>query len=373
MSPNPLLIFIHIPKTAGLTMSQVLARQFGRSAAWGTRWGPRLPADTCRPLGVYVGLRLRPHGTWYPELPQVAAFRFNQLPGGRRARIRAIKGHMGYGLGQYLPRPAAHFTLLRDPVERVLSHYYYTADWENRPQDVDLFAHIRGHIEGNLQTRMLAAPYDGNCDLPPDELLARARQNLRTCAVVGLTEHFDETLLLLRKQFGWRWPVYVRINVNHKRPPRSAIPAETRAQLTADNSLDVALYEFARELFAEQVRQYGPSFDADLRAFRSRQAVWLRWHRLQNSPRWLLGRLDRLIWPLFDPGYQALARWGGLRKRLPERFRLRVEPPPELGDSSPRLYLGEHLVGRYCPMTRRWEIRRPWHLFIDADALPDSG
>ena len=38
-----------------------------------------------------------------------------------------------------------------------------------------------------------------------------------------------------------------------------------------------------------------------------------------------------------------------------------------------RLYPGKHLVGCYCPMKRRREIRRHWHLFIDGDALSRSG
>jgi hypothetical protein len=367
-----LLIFVHIPKTGGITMNQILARQCGRSAGWGTHWGPQMPTPACRPLGIYVGLRLKPGGTWYPELPQVAAFRFGQMPAPRQARIRAIKGHMGFGLDRYLSRPAAYVTLLREPVDRVLSHYYYTVDWQNRTEDTGLYEHLADLIEGNLQTRMLAAPYDdGTGELPPDRLLARAKGNLRACAIVGLTERFDETLLLLRQAAGWQWPLYVRANVNRDRPPREAVPEEVRRRIAADNALDVALYEYARSLFAEQARRYGPSLARDLQRFRRLNAAWQRWFRLRNTPRRTFKALDRLVWPLVEPGYRALAEWGGLRRALPSRLKPRLAAPQTLGDSGLRLYMGKHLVGRYRIMQHYWEIQRPFHLFVDEAALPD--
>jgi hypothetical protein len=367
-----LLIFVHIPKTGGITMNQILARQYGRPAGWGTHWGPGMPTPASRPLGIYVGLRLKPGGTWYPELPQVAAFRFGHMSPPKQARIRAIKGHMGFGLDRYLLRPAAYVTLLREPVDRVLSHYYYTVDWQNRPEDLGLYEHLATLIEGNLQTRMLAAPYDdGAGELPPDQLLARAKDNLRACTFVGLTERFDESLLLLRRAVGWRWPIYVRANVNHHRPPREAVPEEVRRRIAADNALDVALYEYARELFAEQARRYGPSLEDDLQRFRALNAAWQRWFRLRYTPRRAFKALDRLLWPLLEPAYRALADWGGLRRALPLRLKPRLVAPQTLGHSGPRLYIGKRLVGRYRIMQHHWQIQRPFHLFVDEAALPD--
>jgi hypothetical protein len=42
-----------------------------------------------------------------------------------------------------------------------------------------------------------------------------------------------------------------------------------------------------------------------------------------------------------------------------------------LGDSGLRLYMGRRRVGRYRIMQHRWEIQRPFHLFVDEAALPD--
>lgn len=369
-----MLIFIHIPKTGGITMNQVLARQFGRQAAWGTHWGPQMPTPGSRPLGIHVGLKLKPHGTWFPELPQVAAFRFSQMPTPRQDRIRAIKGHMGFGLGRYLSAPSDYVTLLRDPVDRVLSHYYYTVDWQNRPSDTSLYEHLSGLIEGNLQTRMLAAPYDdGGGELPPEQLLERAKRHLQACVVVGLTERFDETLLMLRQAVGWQWPFYVRANVNRSRPPGRAVPEEVRQRIANDNALDAALYQYAVELFAEQVGRYGPSLEGDLQHFRRLNVARQRRYRIRKTPRRTFKKVHRLAWPLLEPAYRALSDWGGLRRMIPARLKPQVVASQALGVSGLRLYMGERLVGRYRMMEHCWEIQRPFHLFVDVAELPDPG
>jgi hypothetical protein len=52
------------------------------------------------------------------------------------------------------------------------------------------------------------------------ETLERAIRNLRSCAVVGLTERFDETLLIAKKTFGWRMPFYENFNVTSTAHPK---------------------------------------------------------------------------------------------------------------------------------------------------------
>jgi hypothetical protein len=74
------------------------------------------------------------------------------------------------------------------------------------------------------------------------------RLALRACAVVGLTERFDETMLLLKKVYGWRMPFYERRNVGRHRLRKQDLSADVIRQIAADNRLDVALYAYAQEL-----------------------------------------------------------------------------------------------------------------------------
>ena len=375
---EPLPLFLHIPKTAGLTVSHsVLPRLYRPGEIFATTFKAVPRSDGSRAVGVraadldaiglFAGMH-RPDDIWYPESLPAAAERFQQLPAERRDQVRLIWAvHVEYGLHEHLDRPVSYFTLLREPVNRVLSHYYFAREQRCAPEDPDLPEHLAAHVEANLQTRLLAGPQDGS--LSPEELLARAQAHLRACAVVGLTERFDETMLLLKRAYGWRWPFYERRNVSTRRPPREAIPAPVLRRIEADNWLDVALYAEAQELFAAQVRQYGPTLARDLRLFRALNALWQRGQRAQRWRRETVAAIDERF---LTPPYQALARWGGLRRLLPARLAPRVVASVEDNLLFFDLWIGRRRVGSYDPKGQRWEIQRPFHLLVDEGALPGA-
>jgi hypothetical protein len=96
-----------------------------------------------------------------------------------------------------------------------------------------------------------------------------AKENFREhFAVVGLMERFDETLLLLRRAFGWRDIFYVPQNVSARRPRRDELPPNVLEAVVEANQVDVKLYQYVKTLFDEQVRRQGPSFKMEVWAFR---------------------------------------------------------------------------------------------------------
>jgi hypothetical protein len=377
-SSSPLVLFLHIPKTAGLTVHHsVLPRHYGPGEMFATTFNAMPRSDGSRAVGVlaadldaiglFAGMR-RPDYIWYPESLAVAAARFDKLPAEQRASVRLIWGtHIEYGLHEHLAEPVSYFTLLRDPVDRALSHYYFAHEQRCAPDDLNLPEHLATIVEPNLQTRLLAGPQGQDDSLSPQELLARAQANLRTCAVAGLTERFDETMLLLKKTYGWRMPLYVHQNVSSKRPPRAAIPTSVVRQIEADNQLDLALYELAKELFAAQVEQYGPTLGRDLWVFRTLNSLWQHGQKAQQWGRELVTAISQHT---IDPAYEALVRWGGLHRLLPARLAPRVVASVEDNLLYFDLRIGERMVGHYDPHQQRWEIRRPFHLLVDQHKLP---
>src|SRR5439155_16537110 len=122
----------------------------------------------------------------------------------------------------------------------------------------------------NDQTRLLAgkdyASRSGACS---HEMLAAAKRNLRDhFAVVGLTEDFDRSLILMKRVLGWSYPFYIRQNVNHRRPQKEDIPGETLRVIQAYNELDCELYRYGKELFQEQIRDQAAAFERELRMFK---------------------------------------------------------------------------------------------------------
>lgn len=376
-----LVVFLHVPKTAGLTLRRdVLKRQFREDEVFSTGWRDRGRAAGSRSVGVFSdelgayglfeGVQY-PSAVWYPDPVPVAAAAFLALPGPSRERVRLIYArHTEFGVHEHLPGPVDYVTMLREPVERVLSHYFYAREPRVVPEATSLAEHVRDLVEANLQTRLLAGTFDPRDRPPPGQLLERARRNLRACRVVGLSERFDESVLLMRRAFGWRVPLYVRRNVGRHRPPTSAIPREALARIEADNALDVALHAEAQAIFAEQVLAYGPrALARDLAAFRSLNALWQRAYACADAVGDALLSLDRRA---VEPTLRALGRWGGPRRLLPARLAPRVESAVEGTTLYLELRMGRRIVGSYDARAGRWVVRRPYQAFVDEASLPGT-
>ncbi len=253
---NETLIFLHIPKTGGSTLSKVLEQHCSRAQT--------LTLDN----------------------PQVA--RFKTLPAAERGRYRLIQGHLYFGLHRFIARANTYVTFLRRPVERVLSFYYYarsTPDHYLYPllaaERLDLKTLLARELTLELcneQTRLLAGDeWEDPQRVVTRAALEQAQANLRShFRVVGLLEEFDASLLLLHRAFDWHLPFYVKENVTKEKPDNTCLDVETRKLVEDANRLDLELYEYARNLFDEQRRAAGDSFAADLCEFRRLNRAYAR-------------------------------------------------------------------------------------------------
>ena len=261
------VIFLHIPKTAGTTLIEIIERHY-------------LP-------------RYRYH---LGALAQKAIAEFKTFSEERRGDTQLFYGHMAYGLHDYFPQGATYFTVLRHPVERVISFYYfvrrndkhYLHDFSlEETTDLATFAQS-GHtnVTDNFQVRLVSGIWD---DVPfgglTEEHLALAKQVLREkIEVFGLTERFDETLLFLKDAFGWPNIWYRSRNVTKNRPQQEAISAEMLQSIAEQNHWDMELYAYAQTLFAEQVAARGRSFQ---------RRLW--WLRVGNRPMYVLWHGQRYV------------------------------------------------------------------------------
>jgi hypothetical protein len=84
-----------------------------------------------------------------------------------------------------------------------------------------------------------------------------------------------------------------------------------------------------------------------------------RWRRM----------LDHGVSPLLHPFYRTLSCWGVLAWFLPTSVRPRVVAFRSQGREQFQLLMGRRLIGRYDDQSNQWQIRRPFHLFVDGRAL----
>jgi hypothetical protein len=266
------LIFLHVPKTAGSTFRHIIQRQYDSSSI----------------LHLY-------DSDFGEELSAISP---NQID-----RLRVVMGHFYFGAHNFLSQPTTYITFLRDPIERVISHYYYARHApahhfydSARKMSLNEFVEYSsrmstnsgtalGYFSDNDQTRQLA----GECGVPSfrtssDEMLNIAKKNLADhFALVGITEEFDRSLILISKLLGWRHPFYTKQNVTSRHPHKEELPRETLRVLQAHNQLDLELYRYAKELFQDRIQAQGPSFENQLQRFRKLNTTYGRLHLLISA------------------------------------------------------------------------------------------
>jgi hypothetical protein len=249
------IIFLHIPKTAGTTFQSILMREYKSDSIF-YLYGDK----TTRSID--------------------AVEKFKMIPENERMKIRALIGHMSFGLHEYMQQPAIYITFLRDPIERIISHYYYVVRFSDHylhdkviAENINLKDYVaRGITDetNNGQTRLLSGvgknlPY-GCC--PPEMLKAAADNISKHFPVVGISERFDESLILMKNLLGWRLHFYYKENVTKNRILKGRIPLDTLDVIRKYNQLDIQLYEQAKRDFTEMIARQPSSFQYELTKFR---------------------------------------------------------------------------------------------------------
>ena len=157
------LVYIKIPKTASSTFAGVLHRV-------GSRYG-LTGADSCA-------------HTWGKE----------PLLWAEHASYAAVKDKV-----DKLKEKSKVVTLVRDPVDRCLSHYYYTlgpasASWSQKPSTAGKLDFMRRHCS-NYQTAFMGEDKHWHNLSSADEVIQRYDY-------IGLSDHFDESAVLLAHTLG---------------------------------------------------------------------------------------------------------------------------------------------------------------------------
>ena len=253
--------FIHIPKTAGTTLRSIFRRSFG--------------ADHC---DVKCPSRVRKSTPWLKaENVQWMKTLYPKLSGITGHRVCCFTD-----LDSTLPN-LQYFTFLRDPKKRFISnfHHHYRGRMEQCTLS-GLEKFVADANRRNVQTKWICGQEDSDLAI---ELL----KNKVGC--VGLTEKFDESLILLRQFLDKpKFDInYQSRNFSQGKAPLDYQHDKYINDLIQDaNQADLAVYQYAlEELFPKQIIKYGDDFNDDLNAFLRNQKTF----KEPSEPLW--GRVKR--------------------------------------------------------------------------------
>ena len=227
------LRFLHIPKTAGTTFTQVLNNQFRDEVRF--QFTGDIKSDTVR---------------------------LNTLSMSEQNNICLYTGHAPILTGINHVDSIAAITFLREPVNRVKSFCQHVSEGKSAylrkkfpSENFDLDKFLGSEILElhNLQTKMLINQGASaiNFDMPVSEALNSALDNLfNKISAFGLVEYFDESLMLFKQKFNWELPLYEISNTKNMDKLIEFKPHHIE-RIKQINSLDIELYKQAQEKFVE--------------------------------------------------------------------------------------------------------------------------
>jgi hypothetical protein len=225
------ILFMHIPKTAGTAFREAIIENYKYSQV------------------AYL----------YPHPPGLLVSNLGLLPLEQRARFRLVMGHFQYGIHEFLPQEYTYVTIVRNPVERVISHYHYMRQAQSElTSDRAITLSLAEMLErgktinlDNLMVRCFSG-VDEN-DVPAGHIDQHvydlAVDHLRTrFKFVGYQDRADEAYAALQKQFNWKARSSLEI-VNKGERSGANEDEATRATIERFNTWDCRLYSKICECF----------------------------------------------------------------------------------------------------------------------------
>lgn len=230
------LFFDHIPKTAGSSLHVFLSEAFEAKKVTPKLKGHKLASV----LSLYKDYQV-------------------------------IIGHFGFIPGESLPSEYISATVLRNPLERTLSDYYFkifdvpenqlsllerklkVIPIEQAFWNEEICAYFTNFQAVHFASFFHVTPKK----LPKDELLLLAKRGLDQYALVGITERLSEFCDELKRIFNLPKNVTLkRVNVTSFRRKFSELPSNLQRRIEEINQVDMELWRYAEQLFDTKTKQF---------------------------------------------------------------------------------------------------------------------
>jgi hypothetical protein len=226
------LLYMHIAKTAGTALRETILNNYKQSEV------------------AYI----------YPEAPGFPVGDLRELPLAQRAQFRFVAGHFQYGIHNEIPNDYAYFSIVRNPLYRVRSHYNYLVEYKYPLVARD--GHIKSLeevLEGrltvdldNLMVRCFAGVNEK--EFPPGTItsemyeLARHRAE-KDFLYIGQQERLREAYSFLQAKLGWNWSLPPEVMNRGSYSPEERLGDSDAELIKRFNSWDFKLYEHILEIF----------------------------------------------------------------------------------------------------------------------------
>jgi hypothetical protein len=195
--------------------------------------------------------------------------------------MRAVSGHFCVRWGDRLPKDRFNLTVLRDPIDRFLSEFYFVKRHNSgrllnsRAQMLDLDAYLEALTPSDCEDALVQIgmlfPLGGSLSETPVKLsvndkVAAAMRAIEDFQLIGVQEELDDFTCVLETRFGWQPKLLGHVMVTAARVKKQELSPFQFRHLQRLLEPELEVYQRAKARFASDRR------DA-IRASSARMAV----------------------------------------------------------------------------------------------------
>ncbi len=234
---GPLPCFVHINKNAGTSMRRILGWNYPLGELLEIMVQGRRSND---------GRAKTVHGL--DEDVHAAVEEVQE----RQYQLSCVAANLPFGLHEYLTRPVSYFALMREPVSRCMSYWYFVYRTRADSRMWSLFQSYNFDLRrilgdgavfplSNDQVRMLSG---SPASQPGEQEFRRAREVIEEHFIlVGAVECFDASVSALARKLSWNRLAAVHENKGDK-TEAAHLPPDAATYLRDANEWDIRLYEW---------------------------------------------------------------------------------------------------------------------------------
>jgi tetratricopeptide (TPR) repeat protein len=235
--------FLHIPKSAGTTFSEILRNEYGNG------------------INCIHYIDNGEEEKINKENFSLLKKEFSLLSENEKNNIKLIIGHIPIKTGiSYIDKKFQIITFMREPVSLVkskLQHYFEGKDptSETKRNNFMKLLESKKDYFSNHQAKMLTKTFGKNNFKDDKIILEKAKENLLKLSSFGMVESFDESILLFFKILKWEnTPYYKKLNIKSK-IFNIKFSKNSLEKIIAYNKIDLNLYRFAKDLFKKRIKR----------------------------------------------------------------------------------------------------------------------
>ncbi len=298
LKSSNILAYVHINHTGGTTFKTLLGRLYFENDI-----KKKIPL----PDGYYKGGIAFKFSNKFPILSR----EYSSIPDYLKSNIEVVEGSVNDSFLKGMN--CKYITFVRHPIDRVISHYYWTIRkgksgnskigqyvLNNKISLLDYLKEGKYFDVDNYMVRTLLNDQDGKnvaFGKITDNHLQQAVEIMdHRFEIVGITERYNESLTCMKIKLEWgRIPFYFKQNIGSG---KRGIDNTTMIELNKLNKYDLMLYKHASEKLNQLIARQGFRFTRELNKLNMLLPVYRfvsRLNRIIRNPMLLVGKIQSIM------------------------------------------------------------------------------